>query len=459
MPDLLHYEEEPIVALASGQGASAIAILRISGKDCHSLLARCLSKKKPSSPWLMNHQTLSELKDPKTGTVLDEVMVTLFRGPFSYTGQDSAEIFTHGSPYIIQSALKMFYALGFRHADPGEFTRRAYLSGKIDLSEAEGIHGLISSYSHQQWLAARQLYTGKLKTLVDGLSGQLIEAIAWMEASIDFPEEDHTSEIQRQQITDRVRKVYVSLENLLKTYSHGKVATQGLSVALFGEPNVGKSTLMNTLLNSERAIVSDIPGTTRDYLEEPCLINGRLVKLIDTAGVRKHAGVIEKMGIERTFEIAKQSDLVLFLTDSVSENALIKVQTWVKDIQAPNYLIIHTKSDLVENSEVPSDWISISCHSGLGVQTLKNKIQDISDNFIKPLQSDHPVITTLRHKNAVECALKSLDSFFSAVSSGAYDEILAFELHQTAKELRSIIGEVSTEDILDKVFSSFCVGK
>lgn len=449
---LLHHEEEPIVALASGQGSSAIAILRISGKDCHTLLLKCLKKKNQTKPWDMNYQSLCDLYDPQTQLTIDEVMVTLFRGPFSYTGQDAAEIFTHGSPYIIQTVLKLFYSLGFRHAEPGEFTRRAYLSGKIDLSEAEGINGLISASSHQQWLAARQLYTGKLKKLVDKLCLELIESIAWLEASIDFPEEDDTSQIQRDQILSRVQKVAVSLKELLSSYSSGKVASQGLSVAFFGEPNVGKSTLMNTLLDSERAIVTDIPGTTRDYLEEPCLINGRLIRLIDTAGIRKNAGVIEKIGIDRTFEIARNADLVLFLSDSPND----KMMTWIHEIQPRNFLTVFTKSDL---KEAPSDdWISISCHTGDGLASLKEKIQAIADHYLEPLQ-DQAFITSVRHKDAVEGALKTLDEFFKAFEAGAYDEILAFELHHTAKQLRSIVGEVSTDDILDIVFSSFCVGK
>lgn len=449
--EYLHHDEEPIVALASGQGASAIAILRVSGKESHSLLIPCLKKK--TDTWKINYQSLCDLCDPENGIILDEVMVTLFKAPHSYTGQDAAEIFAHGSPYIIQSVLKLLCSRGFRHAEPGEFTRRAYLSGKIDLSEAEGIHGLISASSHQQWLAARQLYTGTLKNLVERLSRELIEASAWLEASIDFPEEDDTSQIQRDQIVSRVQIVERTLKELLDSYSNGKVGTEGLRVAFFGEPNVGKSTLMNTFLDSERAIVTDIPGTTRDYLEESCLINGRLIRLIDTAGVRKEAGLIEKMGIERTFELARNADLVLFLSENAED---AKVEKWLKEIEPKNYLKVQTKSDLSNASQ--SDWIAISCHKGDGMKALKDKIQQIADHYIEPLK-DKPFISSARHKDAVEGALKTLGNFFSAFQDGAYDEILAFELHQTMKQLRSIIGEVSSDDILDLVFSSFCVGK
>lgn len=452
--ELLHHDEAPIVALASGQGPSAIALLRVSGRGCHDKLLSCLRKKSLRS-WNMNHQSLCQLFYPETSVVLDEVMVTLFRAPYSYTGQDAAEVFLHGSPYIVQAALKLFYKLGFRHAEPGEFTRRAYLSGKIDLSEAEGIHDLISSYSEQQWFAARQLYSGKLKNLVDQISQQLIEAIAWLEASIDFPEEDDTSRIHGSDIKSRVQKVECTLEDLLATYSNGKVATEGLRVAFFGEPNVGKSTLMNTLLNSERAIVTDIPGTTRDYLEETCLINGRLIRLIDTAGIRESSETIEQMGIQRTYEIAKKADLVLFLSDHADNE---KVKLWLDEIGCTQYLKVHTKSDLSFSGNVSSDWIKISCHREIGIDDLKEKIQSTIDSYLKPL-AESTFISSLRHKTAVEQSLESIHRFYMAIEEKAYDEILAFELHQAMKELRSIVGEISSDQILDKIFSTFCVGK
>ena len=455
----LHHDEEPIVALASGQGASAIAILRVSGNDCHKLLLPCFRRKNPNKDWSANFQTLADFVHPQSEEVIDEVMLTLFRQPHSYTGQDSAEIFLHGSPYIIQSALKILYAQGFRSAEPGEFTRRAFLSGKIDLSEAEGINSLIASASHQQWLAARQLYTGKLKDYVDSLFRQLVEAIAWLEASIDFPEEDDTSQIQHSQILSRVRTVESTLRSLQKTYASGKVASQGLSVALFGEPNVGKSTLMNTLLGTERAIVTDIPGTTRDYLEEGCLINGRLIRLIDTAGVRTKAGTIEQMGIARTYELARQADLVLFLSDSLSPGALGKIETWKSEVQPRQAVCVLTKCDIQSpDGPLPTDWLKISCHTGEGLEALRLRIQMIADNFLDPLK-EQTFLSSLRHKEAVDAALRTLENFFHAHSDRAHDEILAFELQQAAKSLRAIIGDIGSEDILDLVFSSFCVGK
>ncbi len=457
----LHHDEEPIVAHASGQGSAAIAILRFSGRACHDALLACLKRKNPQKVWQMNFMTLCEFYDPRTHIGIDEVMVVFTRAPHSYTGQDTAEIYFHGSPYILQTALSIFYTLGFRHAEPGEFTRRAFLSGKMDLSEAEGIHELISASSQQQWLAARQLYTGKLKDLVDSLFFQLKEAIAWLEASIDFPEEDDTSQITQGQIRSRVDKVRKILDDLLASYQSGRVASQGLAVAIFGEPNVGKSTLLNTLLNAERAIVTEFPGTTRDYLEEACLINGRLIRLIDTAGVRKGKEVekIEQMGIDRTFALAKTADLVIFLVENpLQKVSQEKVNKWIQELAPPSYLKVLSKSDLKVPIAEAEGWLRISCHSGEGLNTLKEKIQKISDQVLLPL-SDQPFISSVRHKQAVENALRGITSFLKASDEGAYPEILAFELQQTAKCLVSIIGEFTTEEILDIVFGSFCVGK
>ncbi len=453
----LFHDEEAIVAHASGHGSAAIAILRLSGKNCHELLLPCLTRKNSKKPWAMNFMTLCGFIDPRTGHEIDEVMVALFRAPYSYTGQDSAEIYFHGSPYILQTAFQILYSLGVRHAEPGEFTRRAFLAGKMDLSAAEGIHELIAASSEQQWLAARHLYTGQLKDLVEQLHGQLKEATAWLEASIDFPEEDDTSQISRQHVLKRAEKVRTSLKQLLASYQGGQVARQGLGLAIIGEPNAGKSTLMNTLLNTERAIVSDIAGTTRDYLEESCLINGRLVRLIDTAGIRKGAETVEQMGIAKAFALAKSADLVLFLIESpVHKDALQKVEEWIHELEPRHYLKVYTKADLVQ--DLPTDGIAISCHSGLGLDQLKSEIEKLSNQALAPLK-EHAFISSVRHKDAVENALKSLDAFFAAHNDGAYDEILAFELQQAAKQLVSIIGVVSTEEILDLVFSSFCVGK
>ncbi len=451
-------DQEAILALASGQGPAAIAILRVSGLHCHELLSLFIKPKSKVAPQ-PNLMVLCDFYDPSTKTVLDEIMCVFFREPASYTGQDAAEIYLHGSPYITQTAVKLLCSNGFRYAEPGEFTRRSYLSGKVDLSKAEGVHELISAQSRQQWLAARYLYTGQIKIVVESLHSEIKEAMAWLEASIDFPEEDDTSHIQRDQILARVEKIKSRLKGLLNSYQSGQIASQGFRVILFGEPNVGKSTLMNTLLDSERAIVTEIPGTTRDYIDEPCLIQGRFIRLIDTAGVRKSSEKIEQIGIQRTFELAKDADLVLVLAASNADQVSIeKIEELTSTIHARNVLKIFTKMDLLDKDVSKTGWLNLSCHTGQGIEELKNQIASYVDLAVKPL-NDAPFISSARHKAAVDNALQNLSNFFLAAKEGAYDEILAFELQQTAKQLVSIVGHIDNEEILDVVFSSFCVGK
>lgn len=461
--DELHSDSEPIVALSSGQGPGAIAILRVSGRLCHDRLRPCLRKKKESAPWRPNMLTHCELLHPSDGSVLDDCMAVLFQGPHSYTGQDSAELFVHGSPYIVKTALSLLFALGFRHAEPGEFTKRAFLSGKIDLSEAEGINALIGAHSHQQWLAARHLYSGKLKLLVDELDRMLKEAMAWLEASIDFPEEDDTVRANRSEVLARVDKVFTTLERLEKSYEDGRVASQGLRIALFGEPNVGKSTLMNTLLETERAIVTEEPGTTRDYLEEACLIKGRLVRLIDTAGVRDTTHKVEKFGIEKTYALAREADLVLFLLEAGSgEASESKLSKWVDEIRPFDDFVVLTKNDQAPTARHHNDErgnrLAISCHTGKGVEDLRSLIVSKVDAHVYKLD-EQAYLSSARHKKAVQDALEALRRFYKASQEGGYDEMLAFELQQAARALVSIIGRIDTEEILEVVFGSFCVGK
>ncbi|MBI2602078.1 MAG: tRNA uridine-5-carboxymethylaminomethyl(34) synthesis GTPase MnmE [Deltaproteobacteria bacterium] len=456
----LHSDNEPIVALSSGQGHGAIAILRASGRACHELLVPCLRMKKASTPWEARVLTHCDLLDPTDGTVLDDCMAVIFKRPHSYTGQDSVEIYVHGSPYIVKTALALFYRLGFRPAEAGEFTRRAFLSGKIDLSEAEGINALIGASSHQQWLAARHLYSGRLKQLVDELDRQLKEAMAWLEASIDFPDEGDTTKAHRASVLERVDKIFASLQKLEKSYEDGRVASQGLRVALFGEPNVGKSTLMNTLLGTERAIVTEEPGTTRDYLEEACLVNGRLIRLIDTAGVRDSTQKVEKLGIERTYALAREADLVLFLAEAkAGDESWAKWKQWVEDVKPSAYLQVLTKCDLVNNlKSLKTGYAEISCRTGLGIEALKDRIVAKVNEHVRKLE-DEPFLSSARHKRAVEEALEALRRFYTEAHVGGFDEVLAFELQQAARALVSIIGRIDTEEILDVVFASFCVGK
>lgn len=449
-------DNDPIAALATGSGAGGIAVLRLSGRGCHSLLGQLITPKS-SSPFRQAHLRLCELIDPSTGDIIDEPMVAHFYAPHSFTGEESAEISLHGGPYLVQRTLSLLFEHGFRAADPGEYTKRAFLNGKMDLTKAEGIKELVDATSHQQWLAARQLATGKLADKINELRELLKRAMAYLEARIDFPDEKETSEVEMYDVDSRVDKVNEALKKLASTYDNGRVAIRGLRVSLFGKPNAGKSTLMNAFLGHERAIVTDIPGTTRDYLEETCMIKGHLVRLVDTAGVRKTDETVEKIGVKRSVDLAKEADVVLFLlaSDGTSDEK-DEVERWIEDIKPKSYVKILTKADLITKDE--EGWLSISCLSGQGMPELNDILVEKVKNYISPLKEE-TFVTSARHISAVIKAEQALEAFYSARSSGAYEEMLAFELQQANRYLSEIIGVLDSDEVLGEVFSSFCVGK
>lgn len=453
----LLYAEQPICALASAPGAGAIAILRVSGTDTMVLMRRLLpqlSDKAAKEPRKL-HRAL--LVDPASQKTIDDVMVALFRAPSSYTGQDMAEIFCHGGPYIVQKILSVLLATGCRLADPGEFTQRAFLNGKLDLAQAEGIKALVSAESEQQWVAAQGLVDQRLSKLVTGLRSKLIHAMAHLEALIDFPDEGDTKSAALKTVDDKIREVATSLNDLVASYQSGRIASEGLRVSIIGPPNAGKSTLLNTLLKQERAIVTPIAGTTRDYIQERCLLRGRLVTLLDTAGIRDASDVIEQQGVEKARKLASEADLVLCL---MPVGFTLQQDQFLNDLlcslSQEKLLHVRTMADLAQS--VKTDELAISCHSGQGLKELEDAICARIDSFVGSLE-DRTFISTPRQLNAIECAVHAIDKYWDGREQGSYEEMLAFELQETARFLLSIVGRIDNEDILDKVFSDFCVGK
>lgn len=443
-------DEEPIAAVASGSGG-AVAVLRLSGNDCIALAARCLPFLGANAAAKERLMRYGRCIDPQTGETLDEVMAAVFNGPRSFTGQDTVEIFCHGGPYIVRRILAALYSVGMRAAEPGEFTRRAFLNGKLDLTAAEGVRALVEAESEHQWQAARQLATGKLKEAIERLRRELVESMAYLEAQIDFPDEGDTAHLHLSAVERRASTVRTTIERLIATYDDGRVAARGLMVALLGEPNAGKSTLMNALLGRERAIVSDIAGTTRDYLEEPCLIEGRRIRLVDMAGVRHDtADAIEKIGVATAQRLAGEADLLLFLVpaDRADRPA---------DPVLPHVKIL-TKADCGVPSWADARWLRLSCKSGDGVRELRALLAHKVDTHVAALREE-TFVTSARHVHALQAAKLAIDAYFAAAAAGAYEELLAFELQQAARALEQIIGTVGNEDILDKVFSEFCIGK
>ena len=449
---------QPIAALATGPGASAVAMIRISGAGCHKLLRPCLAAS-AEQDWPHRELRLTSVVDPESKELIDDAMVVFFQGPRSYTGEDSAEIHCHGGPYVVRRILELLYRHGIRAAEPGEFTRRAFLNGKLDLTEAEGIKALVDAQSHQQWLAARHLTTGRLRAAIDELRTILIGALAYLAAQIDFPDEGDTAHLNLDPVRQRVNQASAAIKTLIGSYDDGRVASQGLTVALFGAPNVGKSTLMNELLGRERAIVTAIAGTTRDYLEESCLIEGRLLRLIDMAGIRESTDPIEAMGVKTARRLAREADLVLFLVpaDQLTDPTP-QIDQWIAELSPRSHLCIATKVDLAQPSW-PGNWLGISSHTAAGMTEFKAALTAQVDNHVGHLTGEQAFVTSARQANALRNASEGLAKFNAADTAGAYEELLAFELQQAVSALKGIIGEVGTEDVLDKVFGDFCVGK
>lgn len=468
--------EAPIAALASGSGAAAIAIIRGSGKNCHTLLSPLIKAKKPFADLSAGRAYLVDFYNPKSADVLDEPLLLLFKSPASYTGEDSFELHVHGGAYIVESCLQNLYQHGFKPADPGEFTQRAYLNGKMDLSSAEGIQALVTAVSKQQWLAGRQLSNGILLNHIQSLRTKALEAMAFLEARIDFPDEEETAAVEYKQVDERVTKVKEALLKLKSTYVSGRVAKDGLRVALVGAPNAGKSTLMNALLGEERAIVTDIEGTTRDYLEESCLLEGSLIRLIDTAGIRDRAGKVETIGIQRSFEIAKNSDIIaLLVPKDANQEATKVILAWIDKLRKENpeqgLFLLRTKDDLSAKQDqalqeslidlkkkCSAIEFSISCENGQGLENFTHSLAELVKSKVN-LLTERPFITTARHKAAVENALEKVDNFERARVDGAYEEMVAFELREAAAHLEEIIGKVDSDEVLGVLFSQFCVGK
>ena len=438
----------------------------MSGPDAIVRAAALIVRK---SPPRNRHACIANIKDPSTGEIIDRSLALAFRAPHSFTGENVVEIQCHGGPYIVQRILKACLDSGFRAAEPGEFTRRAVLNGKLDLTEAEGLRELIEAQSEQEWRAGKQLHTGRLKVAVSELRKKLLEALAYLEARIDFPDEGDTAGVSLQHVATRIEAVRLALAHLASTHASGRVSADGLRVCLLGSPNVGKSSLLNSLLGHDRALVSEIPGTTRDYIEEKCLVNGRLIRLIDMAGIRESSDLVEQLGVARAKSLAKEADLILLVTSvgDVTEDSK-RIMPWIKAEFLADPIIVVTKIDLLNDrgasaaSSTTVSPVTISNVTGEGIATLRNRLADEVDRRIGSLQHEGAWLTNARHLNCVETAKSHLDVISTRLNlnaGGDEDEILAFELRQATQALGLMIGDVFADDVLDVVFSSFCIGK
>ncbi|HEY0042616.1 MAG TPA: tRNA uridine-5-carboxymethylaminomethyl(34) synthesis GTPase MnmE [Flavisolibacter sp.] len=453
--------DDTIVALATPPGIGALGIIRLSGNRAIDVVNELFPSKnlaKQASHTLH----IGFLKNE--GRSLDEVVVSLFKSPRSYTGEDIAEISCHGSPFILQQVIDACTQKGARVAKPGEFTQRAFLNGKLDLAQAEAVADLIASNTEASHKTALNNIRGGFSHSLKELREQLIKFSALIELELDFSQED-VEFADRTQLKTLVQNASVHTRQLLQSFQLGNVIKNGVSVAIIGKPNAGKSTLLNALLNEDRAIVSDIPGTTRDTIEEILNIDGILFRLIDTAGIRSHsADVIESFGIEKSLEKMKQADIVLYLFD-VNETTPRELEKTTADLlaQGINFLLAGNKSDLVDETAVREKFshiaglIFLSAKTGLHLEVVKERMVDfvLQDKAV----GESVIVTNARHYHSLQEVYKSLSDVAEGLENNIPGDLLALDIRRCLHYLGTITGEVSNEDLLDYVFSKFCIGK
>jgi tRNA modification GTPase len=448
--------EETVAAIATPPGEGGISIIRISGKDALTVASKVFTG--PIFSYLTHTAHLGKIKDQK-GNILDEVLLLVMKNPNSFTGEDTVELHCHGGTIVTKKILNEVLQAGARAALPGEFSFKAFMNGKIDLTKAEAIQEVISAKNELAYSAAEQHLQGALSRKVKTFQSKLLDIAAILEAWVDFPEEG-LEFASKEEILDSLSQISSTMNGLSTTFCDGKIIHEGLSLCLIGPPNAGKSSLMNALLGKERAIVTDIAGTTRDLLEDNLSLGGLHFKLLDTAGIRETDEVIEKEGVRRSLEAMKSADLILLVLDASqkpSEEALALL-----DIAPPEKtLLIWNKSDLphltLEDINFPYS-VKLSALTGEGLDLLKESIHKIIWKKGPP-SKEEVILTNLRHKEALDQAISSLDLVIQGIQNDLSPEFLSFDMRKTLFELGTILGLDISEQILSSIFSKFCVGK
>jgi len=450
---------QTIVALSTPSGSGALGVIRLSGPDAISI-ANSIFKGKDLTVQLSHTLHFGLIMDQDT--VLDEVVVGLFLAPKSYTKENVVEISCHGSSYIIQRIINLLIEKGARAAKPGEFTLQAFVNGAFDLSKAEAVADLIASNSKASHDIAMQQMRGGFANELQGLREQLIHFASMIELELDFAEED-VEFANREQLKNLVLQINKVISRLITSFELGNVIKNGIPIVIAGKPNVGKSTLLNALLNEERAIVSDIAGTTRDTIEDEINIEGVIFRFIDTAGIRETADLIEAKGVERTLAKMKQAKLIIYMADALQDFDDIANQITGLEKQDIPYLLLINKADLlnVEQKErlqalpVPVHFISAQSH--LGVEELKDGLLETVN--VKNLNTNETILTNIRHVEALRNTETALNRVLENVDNPITSDFLAMDIKQALHYLGEIVGEVTTDDLLENIFSKFCIGK
>lgn len=449
---------ETIVALSTAPGKAAIAVIRLSGKDAIQVTNKVFKGKDLTT---VPSHTIHFGTINHGNQIIDEVLVSVFKAPTSFTKEDMTEISCHGSDFIVQQIIRVLLAEGVRLAKPGEFTQRAFLKGRFDLAQAEAVADLIASDSEAAHHAAINQMRGGFSNEIKKLREQLIHFASMIELELDFSEED-VEFADRNQLKSLVYDIKNVIESLIASFQVGNAIKNGIPVVIVGKPNAGKSTLLNALLNEEKALVSEIPGTTRDVIEDEIILNGVSFRFIDTAGLRETVDKVEAMGIERTREKMRSASLIIYLFDvnTTSEEDLIEDIKELRDLDIP-YLIVGNKVDKDRKNEEKfrnfDGIVFIAAAHKAGLDTLRAKLVEITN--LSSFVTGNVIVTNLRHYESLANARKSLTNVIQALDTKVTGDFLAQDIRQALYFLGEITGEVTTDDLLGHIFSKFCIGK
>lgn len=451
--------EDTIVAISTASGVGAISIIRLSGPTALEIASSIFKGKdlKKVASHTINHGYIVD----KTGTIIDEVLVSVMLAPKTYTTEDIVEINTHGGIASTNKVLELCLVNGARLAQPGEFTKRAFLNGRIDLTEAEAIEDVINSSTDKSLRLSMNQLTGSLKNLITEIRKDIMSLIANIEVNIDYPEYEDAEDITLQKLKEKLLPIKSKLEELLKNSNDAKIIKNGINICMIGRPNVGKSSLLNAFLEEDKAIVTDIAGTTRDIVEGETIINGIKINFLDTAGIRETANVVEKIGVDKSKKIINTADLIILVLNNNEKLTPddLELLDLVKD---KNYIIFVNKNDLLANIDLPVEKYTNVVYGNTltttGIKELKEMITTLF-NLEKISTNDATYITNARHKALIEIALNYLNSALENIDNSYSVDMLEIDIRACWDTLGEIIGATYKDELLDELFSNFCLGK
>lgn len=457
---------DTIAAISTAIGEAGIGIVRMSGKESVSIANKLFKGNKVN--YLKDGESrkliYGHIINPNDGEIIDEVLITFMKEPYTYTRENMVEIYCHGGIISVKKVLELILDNGARLADPGEFTKRAFLNGRLDLAQSEAIIDMIRAKTDKSFQVSLNQLEGSISNEVKEIMNILLEMIAHIEVSIDFPEED-IEDLTYDELEDKARLVYDRIEKLLNTADRGKILRDGLNTVILGKPNVGKSSLLNAILRENRAIVTNIPGTTRDIIEEYVNIDGIPLKIVDTAGIRSTEDLVEKIGVDKAKDMVDKADLIIAVFDA-SDNLTDEDYEIIEIIKDKRSIVLLNKSDLPnEYDEVHlkkilpnKKIITTSIIDGIGIDRLENEIKDMFYQGELEVESD-TIVTNMRHKNQLVKAKKSLEDGIHGIMANMPLDCIEVDMKNCWENLGEISGDTIGEDILDKIFSEFCIGK